>query len=375
MKPATVLFMGDFAPIADYNEITLRKKEEVFGSLLDNIKNADFSFINLECPLTESNQPLSKSGPSIKADPSCVAALRSFSLIGVANNHVLDFGEIGLSDTLNALDSIDVNYVGAGVNKEAADKIFYQEVNGQTLAVIAVCEREFSQYADYTAGASAIDPVENFYRIQQAKEKADYVFMTMHCGHEYFPLPRPDLRKLCKYYVDLGVDGVFCHHPHVPGAYEIYNGKPIVYSMGNTVFGRLGVLPQDWRVGYAVSMTLDEEPSFEIIPYCLDDKAQALVYLQGNEKKAFIDKIESYSALLLNEQSWLNEWQSFVAQKTDEALINHFFPIQFKGMGRLIKSTGILPRLCRSDVGYKKLNQVRCESHRELLIQAIKTKL
>lgn len=374
MKPATALFMGDFAPVADYNDITLEKKEAVFGDVLDEIRKADFSFINLECPLTTAEQALSKSGPNIKANPGCVAALSSFSLVGMANNHVLDFGREGLQETLNALDSAGLNHVGAGLNQDAADKIFYQEVGGKVLAVIALCEREFSQYADYDAGASAIDPVENFYRLQQAKEKADYVFMTMHCGHEYFPLPRPELRKLCQYYVDLGADGVLCHHPHVPGAYETYKGKPIVYSMGNTVFGRLGSLPSDWRIGYAVSIRLEADLPFEIIPYCLDDQEKALVLLKGDERDAFIHRMEGYTSLLLDEQAWLTEWRAFVARKTDEALIQHFFPFQFKGLGRLVKSSGVLPKLCRSTAGYKKLNQIRCESHRELLIQAFKNK-
>lgn len=374
MKPATALFMGDFAPVADYNDITLEKKEAVFGDVLDEIRKADFSFINLECPLTTAEQALSKSGPNIKANPGCVAALSSFSLVGMANNHVLDFGREGLQETLNALDSAGLKHVGAGLNQDAADKIFYQEVGGKVLAVIALCEREFSQYADYDAGASAIDPVENFYRLQQAKEKADYVFMTMHCGHEYFPLPRPELRKLCQYYVDLGADGVLCHHPHVPGAYETYKGKPIVYSMGNTVFGRLGSLPSDWRIGYAVSIRLEADLPFEIIPYCLDDQEKALVLLKGDERDAFIHRMEGYASLLLDEQAWLTEWRAFVARKTDEALIQHFFPFQFKGLGRLVKSSGVLPKLCRSTAGYKKLNQIRCESHRELLIQAFKNK-
>ncbi|EEX39542.1 CapA family protein [Vibrio furnissii] len=374
MKPATALFMGDFAPVADYNDITLEKKEAVFGDVLDEIRKADFSFINLECPLTTAEQALSKSGPNIKANPGCVAALSSFSLVGMANNHVLDFGREGLQETLNALDSAGLKHVGAGLNQDAADKIFYQEVGGKVLAVIALCEREFSQYADYDAGASAIDPVENFYRLQEAKEKADYVFMTMHCGHEYFPLPRPELRKLCQYYVDLGADGVLCHHPHVPGAYETYKGKPIVYSMGNTVFGRLGSLPSDWRIGYAVSIRLEADLPFEIIPYCLDDQEKALVLLKGDERDAFIHRMEGYASLLLDEQAWLTEWRAFVARKTDEALIQHFFPFQFKGLGRLVKSSGVLPKLCRSTAGYKKLNQIRCESHRELLIQAFKNK-
>ncbi|MBY7858706.1 CapA family protein [Vibrio fluvialis] len=374
MKPATALFMGDFAPVADYNDITLEKKEAVFGDVLDEIRKADFSFINLECPLTTAEQALSKSGPNIKANPGCVAALSSFSLVGMANNHVLDFGREGLQETLNALDSAGLNHVGAGLNQDAADKIFYQEVGGKVLAVIALCEREFSQHADYDAGASAIDPVENFYRLQEAKEKADYVFMTMHCGHEYFPLPRPELRKLCQYYVDLGADGVLCHHPHVPGAYETYKGKPIVYSMGNTVFGRLGSLPSDWRIGYAVSIRLEADLPFEIIPYCLDDQEKTLVLLKGDERDAFIHRMEGYASLLLDEQAWLTEWRAFVARKTDEALIQHFFPFQFKGLGRLVKSSGVLPKLCRSTAGYKKLNQIRCESHRELLIQAFKNK-
>jgi poly-gamma-glutamate synthesis protein (capsule biosynthesis protein) len=90
------------------------------------------------------------------------------------------------------------------------------------IAIIAVDEYEFSSADTNAVGASPLDPIDTIYQIESAKQKVDFLFVSIHAGNENFTYPRPGLRKICRYFVDKGADSVVCHHPHVPGAYEFY---------------------------------------------------------------------------------------------------------------------------------------------------------
>ena len=97
-----VLFAGDFSPCRNFESIALVKKTDILGDARSLIQQADISFTNLECPLTNHNTAINKSGPALKADPLCIEALKDFSVIGLANNHILDYGKKGLEDTMKA---------------------------------------------------------------------------------------------------------------------------------------------------------------------------------------------------------------------------------------------------------------------------------
>lgn len=77
----------------------LDKKEHVWGDGPPLIQSADLSLTNLECPLT-AHKPINKFGPALKASQDCIDALKPFSVIGLANNHILDYGKKGLENTL-----------------------------------------------------------------------------------------------------------------------------------------------------------------------------------------------------------------------------------------------------------------------------------
>jgi poly-gamma-glutamate synthesis protein (capsule biosynthesis protein) len=246
MSCLNILFTGDFSPCRNFESVVLEKKAQVLGDALSLIETADLSFTNLECPLTTHNHAINKSGPALKANPACVEALKPFSVVGLANNHILDFGKQGLADTLAACDQAGLITIGVGLDLKQAQQPFIQEVKGIKIAIIAIAEHEFNQSENAGAGSAPIDPIDNYQQIQQAKAQADIVIVTLHGGNEYFPYPRPGLRKLCQHYVDLGVEAVICHHPHVPGTYEYYQGKPIIYSLSNFIFDATKP-PKDWR--------------------------------------------------------------------------------------------------------------------------------
>src|SRR5690606_6997335 len=110
------------------------------------------------------------------------------------------------------------------------------EAKGVKVAIIALAAYEFNQSEGNSAGSAPIDLIDNHKQIAQAKAKADIVIVTIHGGNEYFPYPRPKLRKMCRHFIELGADAIICHHPHTAGAYETHNGKPIFYSIGNLIF-------------------------------------------------------------------------------------------------------------------------------------------
>lgn len=158
----------------------------------------------------------------------------------------------------------------------------------------------------------------------------------MHGGNEYFPYLRQGLRNLCQYYIDLGVEAVICHHPHVPGAYEYYQGKPIVYSLGNFVFDTAKP-PRDWELGYMAQLSFDQESkqfaSLELIPYKQSVELGGVQLLGAQEKEVFLMRIEIYRKNLEGNQAWLDEWQAFVEKQTDSYIMRNFFSIYIPRFG------------------------------------------
>lgn len=377
MKKLNIIFTGDFAPCRDFESVVLDKKEQILGDALPLIKAADISFTNLECPLTTHTQSINKSGPALKASPKCIDALKPFSVIGLANNHILDYGRKGLEDTLKACQQADLPTVGAGLDLEAAQTAFIKEVKGVKVAIIAIAEHEFNQSENGGAGSAPIDPIENYQQIQQAKAQADIVIVTLHGGNEYFPYPRPGLRKLCQHYIDLGVDAVICHHPHVPGAYEYYQGKPIIYSLGNFVFDAINP-PKDWELGYMVSLQFDSMTksfkSLELVPYKQSVELGGVQLLQGDEKQQLLNNVESYKQNLDNHQAWLKEWQALVNKRADSYILRYFFPTSIRGLDLLARRTPIARLFFNRRNSLPKLNILRCQSHRELLTAALELK-
>jgi len=140
------------------------------------------------------------------------------------------------------------------------------------VAILAFAEREFSIAGTHSPGAAPLDVIENVRQIEEAKSLGHIVIITVHGGNEYFRYPRPGLRRVCRFYIDLGVHAVICHHPHVAGAFEIYKERPIFYSLGNLIFDHTKP-PPGWNDGYAVKLTFAASNrrvqviSQEIIPY------------------------------------------------------------------------------------------------------------
>ncbi len=193
------------------------------ANVLDIFGADDFTIVNLEGVFTTSNNADTSRTYNIKGDPSYAGILTAGDVeaVSMANNHRLDFGTQGTKDTVAALEAEEILYA-------YDDIVCVTEVKGIRIGYVSVNEIAWGK------------GTEDIVRQGIEKLKAENVDLIIACCHwgiekEYYPDDyQTELGRKC---IDMGADLVLGHHPHVLQGIEEYNGKYIVYSLGNFSFG------------------------------------------------------------------------------------------------------------------------------------------
>jgi poly-gamma-glutamate capsule biosynthesis protein CapA/YwtB (metallophosphatase superfamily) len=163
-----------------------------------------------------------------------------FDVFTLANNHTLDYGWMGLQDTMDALDDHGLKHVGSGVDATEAYTPVYIESKGITVAYIAISrvlpEVSWKAAARHPGVADGYNPAGAEKAIGAAKKNADLVVVLVHWGIERAARPDKFQTSLGHRLVDAGADLVIGSHPHVLQGFEFYKNKWIAYSLGNFVF-------------------------------------------------------------------------------------------------------------------------------------------
>ncbi len=132
--------------------------ELLFHDLLDEFESADLTIANLECPLVERPSPTPEYGPHLAARTECVRGLAraQIDVVGLANNHILDHGDQGLDNTIEACKKEGIRIVGAGRNVLEARRPLRLQIDHTRLGVMALTEHEFSVATENSAGATRL---------------------------------------------------------------------------------------------------------------------------------------------------------------------------------------------------------------------------
>ena len=223
--------------------------EKAFEKVAAYLNLGDVVFANLETPLTDSNHGLDDTRKIVlKAEPESVVALTAagINLISLSNNHILDYYEKGLFDTMELLDQNGIKHAGAGKNIEEARRPAIIEKNGLKIALFAYTSMAELTYAgipyqNYAAGPEKSGLVQNRYEtikedILKIRDQVDLVAVSLHWGVEDSFKVKPEQTELVHKLIDDGADMILGHHPHQFQGIELYKGKPILYSMGNILF-------------------------------------------------------------------------------------------------------------------------------------------
>jgi len=226
-----------------------------FGDFASLFKTSDMVVINLEAPFTNSSKNLKTVIP-VKADPKHASLLKedNVKVACLANNHIMDYGETGLNDTLKTLKSYNITTVGAGDDLQESVKPAYFVVDNRTIAILNYFDtstfQEFStsELPPATSNSSGFAEADwNVIKenINQAKKHANTVIVVFHYGNEYSTLPNEYQKNMSRKCIDEGADMVVGSHPHVVQGAESYKGKLIFYSLGNFVFDQTNPSPKE----------------------------------------------------------------------------------------------------------------------------------
>ncbi|MBQ1223317.1 MAG: CapA family protein [Oscillospiraceae bacterium] len=322
-----MLFLGDVCP-TKYNFDLFKKRDVqgIFSDVAEFAKNRDFTFVNLECALTEAETPIAKFGPNLKAPRETAEVLKAIGVdcCGMSNNHVLDFGLPGIKDTIDALGEFDIDVTGFGEDLADSRKNYVIEHNGKRIEIIAVCEHEYSYALENRAGSRPFEEFETIEDIREAKDRADRVIVIYHGGKEYCRYPSPRLLRACRAMVRNGADLVLCQHSHCIGCYENYRGGHILYGQGNFCFvGRSEF--EGWHSCLAAEYDA-ESNSLGFTPIVSGEKGISLA--KGEEKERLLAEFEARNEKLRSGE-WLEGWREFcqsVAPMYKNAVANAFTP-------------------------------------------------
>ena len=199
--------------------------------------------LNNEFTYSTNGSPMSGKAYTFRAHPDLVSVLQEMGvdIVTLANNHVYDYGKQAFLDTLTTLENADIDYFGAGKNLEEAMAPVYYEVDGKTIAFVAASRAEKNimtpQATEDSPGIlRCYDTALFLETIQEADANADFVIAVVHWGTEYSTKLEEAQLTTGKAYLDAGADAIIGGHSHCLQGMEFYNGKPIIYSLGNYWF-------------------------------------------------------------------------------------------------------------------------------------------
>jgi poly-gamma-glutamate synthesis protein (capsule biosynthesis protein) len=177
--------------------------------------------------------------------------------------------------------------------------------------------------------------------------------------------------KTCRFFASLGVTAIVNHHTHCVSGYEVYNNVPIFYSLGNFIFDWKYKKQNSWYEGFFVKLTINESSVDQIVlfPYYQCKNNVGLALMNEEEKSKFLEKIESYSEIIRNANLLENQWLKHCDSRKIDYLSNLLSLNKFQRQ--------MLKRNIFSNLFLKKrkllnlINLIRCESHREMIIDVI----
>jgi poly-gamma-glutamate capsule biosynthesis protein CapA/YwtB (metallophosphatase superfamily) len=225
--------------------------QEVWGDMLPHLAQADLRIVNLECALTTHLQQWTRTEKTFhfRADPEAVRVLQAAHIeaCALANNHILDYEEQGLLDTLRVLDASGIRHAGAGADTAEAAVPAMIEVPGTAPCRVALlsytdnepdfaatAKRPGTNYLEVSLNEEALKRIAN--DIAQARAQgADLVVFSNHWGANFVERPSAEFRSFARRVIELGADIYHGHSAHICQGIEIYRGKPILYDTGNFI--------------------------------------------------------------------------------------------------------------------------------------------
>jgi len=250
--------VGDIAP-------SRPDPDSLFNNVRKIISRADLAFCQLEICLTDRGERLPQVRHTDRTGIAAAHALRraGFNIVSFASNHCMDWGQVGLFDTIDALKAADLKVVGVGANIKAAREPVIIKCKGMSIAFLAYSSilpmcywaednrpgcapmRAWTLYEQIEhdqpgtpcrihtfPNRDDLDALMN--DVSQVKSQVDLVIVSLHWGIHFIPAVIADYQiDVAHAVIDAGADAILGHHAHILKGFEVYKNKPVFYSLCN----------------------------------------------------------------------------------------------------------------------------------------------
>lgn len=256
----------------------------------------DVVMVNIEAPIeVDGEEAKAKSGPALRQSLDALSKITdrlSVTAVGIANNHISDYGEGAVVATKEAFERLGIQVTGAGKNAKEAEGAIY--IEGTSICILCAGEEEFGVADLEKAGMCSLQEQGILERIAHEKAKGNTVILFAHAGVEQEPLPTKWVQQRFRSCIDAGAEMVIGHHPHVIQGKEQYKGKSIYYSLGN-IWHQL----YPTGIGMLVEIEVDEEGVKKETQHLVEKQAKELVLIQDATRLGSVRKyVSDVSAVL-----------------------------------------------------------------------------
>jgi poly-gamma-glutamate synthesis protein (capsule biosynthesis protein) len=250
------------------------------------LKSTDLAIANLETPLTDwAEQTPYKDKAAVEAgkdvilrvsSPQAAQALAQggIKVVGLANNHTMDFTDHGLLETFDRLRKAGVQFAGAGENLAAAEDALIVQVKGRRIGILSfsdVVPRYSWAQENHPGIATGKEADRVVAAIRSTRPKVDILILLLHWGTQFVSEPIPRQQFLAEQAQRAGADLVLGAHPHVLQGVGCYGRVPVVYSAGNFVFPTMS-LPTRRTAIFEFEFPLGGPPSLHLVPVLIDEQ-------------------------------------------------------------------------------------------------------
>ena len=241
----SVLAVGDITVSSRMTPLIEKNGAGVFfAGTTELIQSADIATASLNASISERGEPRYGIKNPFRSAPGLGRAIANagFDAVTLATPHIMDFGFEALEDTITELEWYDVKPIGAGINAKAA-KLPASVTTGigdaepLKVALLAYYRvNEFTQYTEDPIAYAVYSEMMN--AVKKARSEAALVIVWLHWGHQARSTDDAIGRQriFAQALIEAGADMVLCQQLHTFGGIELYQRKPIVYSLSDFIY-------------------------------------------------------------------------------------------------------------------------------------------
>ena len=337
MDQVKMLIAGDILPMpCNYDLFTQGDIQTLFGEkLCAMFKEADIRVCNFEGCFTDSESPIEKTGPNIKAPVSTINAVKKLGVdyATLGNTHSMDHGRQGYLDTCKALSDNGIGYFGWG--DDASSVKSFQELSRKDVKITLynVTEQFDNAPGKDHPGVNLYDEYRVCRELRELKGRCDYLIVFYHGGIEGTHYNSEPMRWRFHRMADSGADIVISQHTHAVGEEERYNGAYLLYGQGNFCFHfRKDVTPL-LAEGLLLEAVFTED-GFTVRPHRVLRTEKGCIYDEAQDLSGFYERSRLHDKLQSGDAAAKEAFEQHFSKDCESWLLE--FLLTFRGIDPVV---------------------------------------